>query len=124
MGRTLTPATNLLFGSPVAVCLFTGCIEVDAPPPPEPGSCEPGVPLVLDPPAGPSHRIGACVEVTVGDHSNVLWMLRASASSSSAPELYPGLRGLEAAESIVVTWPDGSVSEEGDVQGGTVLVLP
>ncbi len=84
MGRSLTPATNLLFGSPVAVRLFTGCIEVDDPPPPEP----------------------------------------ASASSSSAPELYLGLRGQEAADSIVVTWPDGSVSEEGDVQGGTVLVLP
>jgi hypothetical protein len=88
------------------------------------GGCEPGVTLVLEPPGGPPHGIGARVEVTVEDHVNVLWMLPVSASSSSAPELYLGLRGEPAADSVVVTWSDGSVSEERGVRRGTVLVLP
>ncbi len=82
------------------------------------GGCEPGITLQL---AG-KNAIGARVETTLGDQTDVAWNLPSTTSASSAEEVYIGLGGAPKADRIVVTWPGGLQTELVDVEAGVVRV--
>jgi len=87
------------------------------------GGCPPGVRVTLDAGPGNRHGLGAKVQTTVGSHTDTRWMLIDSTASSSEPALYIGLGESERADTIKVTWPDGTVEQHEDVPRGTRLDL-
>lgn len=79
--------------------------------------------MTLDAGPGNRHGLGAKVQTTVGSHTDTRWMLIDSTASSSEPALYIGLGESERADTIKVTWPDGTVEQHEDVPRGTRLDL-
>lgn len=80
------------------------------------GGGEPGITVQL---VG-KNAIGARLETTVGGSVWTSWNLPSTTSASSAEEVYVGLAGLPAAESLHVEWPGGSVTELADVPAGVL----
>ena len=83
------------------------------------GGCPPGVTLRLHGPA----VVGATLTVEVRGHTQTLWHLPSTTSSSSADEVYVGLGGWADADRILVTWPGGGETVLEHVPAGAVLDL-
>ncbi len=82
------------------------------------GGCETGLTVQLAGAGLNVHAIGARVAVEAAGRVETQWVLPATASSSSAFDLYFGLAGADAAARVEVTWPDGQVQEFSDVPAG------
>ncbi len=88
------------------------------------GGCPAGLSLSLDDGAGNRSGLGAHVVATVGERSQHYWLTPSTSFGSSAPELYIGLGGAAAADSLHVTWPDGATATLSDVAAGRITVTP
>ena len=80
------------------------------------GGCPPGATLRLH----GRNVVGTRVNVEAGGGSQTLWHLPSTTGSSSADEVYVGFGGYPSAE-ILLTWPDGRVTDLGSVPIGSVL---
>jgi hypothetical protein len=86
------------------------------------GGFEPGVTLRLQgEPANP-HGLGARIDITIDGVTRTTWAWPSTTASSSAPEWYLGLADRDRADRIVITWPDGAVTEAEDVPRGEFLM--
>jgi hypothetical protein len=85
------------------------------------GGCEPGLRVSLDAGPGNHQGIGAGVAVELGEQTVTQWMLPDTTASSSEHALYFGFGGRSYADTVSVTWPDGSVVRHELVEAGTTL---
>ncbi len=87
------------------------------------GGCGTGVTVKLQGDSGNVDGFGAKVELKAGGRSTTQWMLPGVIGSSSALELYFGLGEEQEAESLRVTWPDGTVTEAKGPRAGERVVV-
>lgn len=86
-------------------------------------SCGPALRILLHGKGLNPQAIGAKVQVELAGRTVTQWALPSTTGSSSAPELYFGLGGIENITGGTVTWPDGSISEFGTAKAGDTLDL-
>ena len=84
------------------------------------GGCPDAIRVTLDAGSGNPQGIAGKVTVAAGGVSTTQWMLPDTASSSSEHALYFGLGGHAAADTLTITWPDGTEQIHDDVAAGAV----
>ena len=82
------------------------------------GGCDYGLTLTLNEGSGNNHGFGAKVLTEIGDRTFTKWMLPSQTFGASAPEMYVGLGSSEKADSITVTWTDGTQQVLTDLASG------
>ena len=87
------------------------------------GGCESSLRIRLKGPAGNRLGLGAKVEVTTSNRTQTRWMTIDSTASSSEPVLLVGLGQADYADTVTVTWPNGSVQTFSDVSKDEELVV-
>ena len=81
------------------------------------GGWGPGVTVQFE---GPT-PVGTRVEVVADGDTTVRWLAPSTSYASSAPEVYVGTRDSVSASSLSVTWLDGTTSDLGAVDVGTIV---
>ena len=86
------------------------------------GGCPEALRITLDAGAGNRQGLGARLDVTVEGSRRTAWMLPATTGSASAAAVVMGLGDTPAAESVQVTWPDGTTTTLTEVPAGPLHV--
>jgi hypothetical protein len=86
------------------------------------GGFDPGITLILQGTSPNLNGIGARIDVTIDGVQRTTWALPATTGSSSAPEWYLGLADAAQADTLVVTWSDGSQTTQHNVKAGRVVI--